>query len=330
MRLSPRRALQALLAVVLSVLAFGIALRDVDFGVVQARVAAVPIAVWGTYFLGQLAVHGVRVLRWGLLVRPLGPVSWREIIAAGSVGFPATFFLPLRLGEFVRPTMTARKLGFTKGLTSVVIERAADGLLNVMMFFSVSAFLPGALPHAVRRGSLAALGFFALVMLFLAGALVWPGPCTRVLGVGLGLLGPRLKAKGLVLWSQFLSGLAPLRHPARTVGFVGLTGVFWLANGYVTWVLVQALAGEISWMSGPFVVSVATFAIMVPAGPAFAGTFELGFTLGLTPFGVPPTEAAAAALVAHGVQVLTMTVIGAAGLLVAGAGGLSGLTRART
>jgi len=330
MKMSGRRILQVLLAIGLSVFAFAVALRDVDFGDVQQRVATVAVGVWGTYFAGQLVVHVIRVVRWGLLVRPLGPVSWREVTGAASVGFPATFFLPLRLGEFVRPTMTARRIGFTRGLTSVVVERAADGLLNVLLFFLFSAFLPGELPDTVRRASLGALSFFVVVMLFLAGSMISPGPATRLLGRVLGWLGPSVRAKGLGLWGQFLSGLVPLRHPVRTVGFLVLTGLYWLANGYVTWVLVQAVAGEVGWMAGPFVVAVTTFAIMLPAGPAFAGTFELGFALGLAPFGIEPTAAAAAAIVAHAVQVLTMTVIGGAGLLVAGAGGLAGLTRAST
>ena len=330
MKLSARRFLQVALAIGLSIAAFGFALLDVDFGAVQARVATVAAGVWGTYFAGQLVVHVVRVVRWGLLVRPLGPVSWREVVGAASVGFPATFFLPLRLGEFVRPTMTARRIGFTRGLTSVVVERAADGLLNVLLFFLFSAFLPGELPDAVRQASLGALSFFVLVVLFLAGALASPGPATQLLGRCLGWLGPKVRAKGLGLWGQFLSGLVPLRHPGRTAGFVGLTGLYWLANGYVTWILVQAIAGEVGWTAGPFVVAVTTFAIMLPAGPAFAGTFELGFALGLAPFGIEPSAAAAAALVAHAVQVLAMTVIGGAGLLAAGAGGLAGLSRAST
>ncbi|MEO1227843.1 MAG: hypothetical protein AAFZ18_02985, partial [Myxococcota bacterium] len=66
-----------------------------------------------------------------------------------------------------------------------------------------------------------------------------------------------------------------------------------------------------------FTVAVLVFAVMIPAGPAFAGTFELGFKLGLGAFGLGASSVIVVAVVAHVVQLITMVVILGAGLMAA-------------
>jgi uncharacterized membrane protein YbhN (UPF0104 family) len=53
-------------------------------------------------------------------------------------------------------------------------------------------------------------------------------------------------------------------------------------------------------------VSCVVFAVTAPAGPAFAGTLEAGYRLGLAPFGVSPADAAVVALVTHAAQLVMM------------------------
>ena len=50
---------------------FGERLRSVDVGVV-------------CFYLGLFAfAHSIRIVRWGVLVRALGPIRWRDIVSAG-------------------------------------------------------------------------------------------------------------------------------------------------------------------------------------------------------------------------------------------------------
>ena len=58
---------------------------------------------------------------------------------------------------------------------------------------------------------------------------------------------------------------------------------------------------------------------MIPAGPAFAGTMEAGFRLGLTPYGVTSSEAAVVAIAAHALHLILMAAFAGAGMMVADA-----------
>ena len=116
----------------LALLVTGVALwwsfKDVHFDVVVPRLKQSAPGAMLLFAFVLVFTHFVRVLRWGLLVKPLGPTTNRDILAAGTVGIPATFFVPLRLGEFVRPLMIARSgVPFAGGLASVVVERCDVG-----------------------------------------------------------------------------------------------------------------------------------------------------------------------------------------------------------
>ena len=129
--------LKGLVALIISVAAFWWAFHDVDMTEIKERLSHSSPMILILFFLSQIANHVLRTWRWALLVKPLGSASTRAIFAASSIGFPATFFLPLRLGEFARPAMIRRSgVPFAGAMASVVVERVADGLFNIGLFFS--------------------------------------------------------------------------------------------------------------------------------------------------------------------------------------------------
>ena len=189
------RVIQGLVALAVSAFALWFSFKDVDLGPLFARLGDSDLGVLTLYALAQLVIHAVRVVRWGILVRPLGPVSWRAVFSAASVGIPASMFLPLRLGELVRPAMLSRAgVPFASAMASVVTERLADGLTNVGLFFVLLTWMPptAALPDKVRlMAELALYGFggacLALVLM------VWSRERTeRLVGAFLRPRWPRL------------------------------------------------------------------------------------------------------------------------------------------
>src|SRR2546421_7493855 len=88
----------------------------------------------------DLIVTGVQtcalpILRWGLLLKPLGEVSFKRLNSASAVGWMLLMLLPLRLGEFARPLLIARppagggqQLRRSGALASVVVGRIVDGI----------------------------------------------------------------------------------------------------------------------------------------------------------------------------------------------------------
>ncbi len=322
---APRRPA---LAVLKGVLALGVsagalfwAFHDVDLGHVLGKLSETSLALAGFYLLSQLFCHGVRVLRWYLLLQPLGPIRFRGAFAAASIGFPATFFLPFRLGELVRPALAARA-GVPLGgaVATVVVERLIDGLVNVALFFGCLSLLPQALSAETQQYALiAGIGFGGALLLLIAAA-VAKGPAVRIAERILSVTPEAFKNRILGLFVGFLDGLRGFRSAGQAVGFLLLTAAYWLINGLSTWLLAASYVPDLPVLAGPFAISVVVFAISVPAGPGFAGTMEAGFRLGMAPFGVGSAAAAVVAVAVHALTILSMAALGGLGLLAAESG----------
>ena len=139
---------KAAIALLVTVVTLWWATKDVNLGEVFGRLGNISGGVLALYILMQVAFHGIRILRWGVVMKPLGNPSWRAIFSSACAGIPAAFFLPLRLGEFVRPAMISRQgVPFAGAVANVVLERVLDGLVNIGLFFLLLRFLPASRPH---------------------------------------------------------------------------------------------------------------------------------------------------------------------------------------
>lgn len=312
-------ALRGTLALAVSVLALWWAFHDVPMSELARDLRATDPTAISVYILVNLAFQGVRVVRWGLLITPIKRVGARALWQAGLIGIPASAFLPLRLGELVRPALIARAgVPFATGMASVVVERVADGIVNVGLFFLLIAMMPASTPLSEP---LRAAGFAALVVFGGAvGFLVLAGLArARAVNVMRRLLQPfpvSLADRVVRLLETFLDGVTPLASLRRLGWFLVLTGIYWGANGAVTTYLAWSYGLAVPFMAGPFALTCVVFAIMIPAGPAFAGTLELGMSLGFSPFAVPPVQVAAVALGAHAATLFVLALTAGIGFVV--------------
>ena len=92
----------------------------------------------------------VRALRWQYLLAPLGPTRFSTAFRATVIGFAATFLLPARAGEVIRPYLLARReeLSATAAFATIILERLLD-LLTVALLFAL--FVLTADPASCRR-----------------------------------------------------------------------------------------------------------------------------------------------------------------------------------
>lgn len=308
--------------VALAVTAFAlwVSFRDVALGALLERLAGSDLGVVATYAAAQLVIHAVRVWRWDLLVRPLGTASGRAVFSAASVGIPAAMFLPLRLGELVRPAMIARSgVPFPSAMASVVTERIADGLANVGLFFVLLATMPAstALPDEVALMAKIALVGFGGACVVLVAMVVARGPALALTRRLLSPISEALAGRVVGLLEVFIQGLAPLYQPTRLAGFLASTAIYWALNGLTTTMLARSYGLDVPLVAGPFAVVIVVFAVTLPAGPAFAGVLQMGYRLGLAPFGVDANGAALVAISAHLVQIAVQASIMGVGFLAA-------------
>src|SRR5688572_23678101 len=135
--------------------------------------------------LGAVLITGVtyvlRALRWQYLLAPIGHTRFSNAFRATVIGFAATFLLPARAGEVIRPYLLARREGLpgTAAFATIILERLLD-LVTVLLLFAFFVFLgaagvgsddPGQLAQVKFGGAVAAAGsIVAFIVLFaLAG-----------------------------------------------------------------------------------------------------------------------------------------------------------------
>ena len=280
-----------------------------------ARVTGIAWIWLVPYLLVFLVVHMSRVLRWGVLLRPLAQLGFMRLLAVGSVGFMAIILLPLRLGEFVRPYLvTEDGASFTGALGTCVVERVLDGLVVTGLLFGAIALtsLAGVdVPAAVYLAGYAALVVFAgtLTVLVLAR---WKRDLTLGLLERLGAIFSRsLAEKGTALIRSFLDGLNALPDARLVAAIIGYTMLYWGINIVGFWALFQAVGltdpsgADLGLLAAATFMPILAIGIIIPAGPGFAGNFEAAARLGLSVYVADTmllTRGAAFILLLHALQ----------------------------
>ena len=122
--------LRTVFSLAMSALFIWLSLRHTDLRAVGRAMADADAVRVATYLAMLLAIHLIRTVRWGLLLKPLGEVSFKRLNSASAVGWMLLMLLPLRLGEFARPLLIARPppgggqpLRRSGALASIVVER---------------------------------------------------------------------------------------------------------------------------------------------------------------------------------------------------------------
>src|ERR1043165_6223113 len=182
-----RLALNLALSLGMLALCTGLVWPDADeSGQLRQAIGALRWADFAPYLAGwlglQIVVHLCRSLRWNHLLAPLGvKVPAGPLLAISSVGFMAILALPARLGEFVRPGLLRRRgISASSALGTVAVERIVDGLMiSLFVFVAFFALRGPDSPGWMMPTAYAALGIFALAMIFLVGALKWPEQSVR-------------------------------------------------------------------------------------------------------------------------------------------------------
>src|SRR5262245_53033151 len=92
--------------------------------------------------LVTLQTYTLRAIRWQALLRPIGRVGFRNAFRTTVIGFAATFLLPARVGEVLRPYLLARREGLNPAalFATVIVERLLD-LCTVLLLFALALVL---------------------------------------------------------------------------------------------------------------------------------------------------------------------------------------------
>lgn len=252
----------------------------------------------------------LRAWRWRLLLPQCQNLKFRALFDGIMVGNFASYFLPLRAGEFVRPFVLARggSHSFSAAFSSVVIERFFD-LTAVLLTFVYVVYHVDTVPAILHKGALVLLILALLILSFILIGIFLPEIARRLVGSGLKLLPLRVANPLQKFLYEFIAGTQVLKDFRRFVGVIVLTCLVWFSC-YVLFVVFNDLVRipEVVGFSKLFVATtvavVVALAVAAPSSPGFVGVYQAGCTAGYAMFGIDAQAAITFAILSHVYQYL--------------------------
>jgi uncharacterized protein (TIRG00374 family) len=300
----------ALLAVFLR----GANLADVWRELTRGRLDLLALSVATT-----MLTYALRAFRWQYLLAGLGRTRFRVAFRATVIGFAASFLLPARAGEFLRPYVLARheRLSGTAVFATVVLERVFD-MATVLVLFAVFLFTADpalarsdpATYRAIQVGGVTAAGATVAILavfFLLAGHPEaigrWSHRLERRLPARLGRL-----VEGLA--QTFAQGLGAVRRPQHLLLVLAWSFPLWLSIGLGIWLVSRAFSVDLPFVGAFLVMTLLVVGVAVPT-PGAIGGFHMFYQIAVTSFYHASTEkAVGAAIVLHAVSFVPVTLLG--------------------
>jgi uncharacterized protein (TIRG00374 family) len=269
--------------------------------------------------LVTVVTYVLRALRWQYLLAPLGHTHFATAFRATVIGFAASFLLPARAGEVIRPFLLARREGLpaTAAFATIIIERLLDLVTVVVLFaFFVLAADPASMsaaPGALNKVKLGGLIAVAGAAAALAIAFVAAGHPERLGQWALRIervLPARLARVVASFVETFTQGLGVMRQPRRLLVSLLLSVPLWLSIGAGIWLTSLAFHITFPYMGSFLVMIILVVGVAMPT-PGAVGGFHAAYQIAVQSFfGAPDDRAIGAAIVLHGVSFLPATLLG--------------------
>ncbi len=268
--------------------------------------------------VGALVIYAIATLcrgeRWHRLLRHTSIHPKRiDSYAIVTVGYAGNNILPARAGEALRSFLVAGRVDASKRevLGTIIAERVLDAAVLAI------AFAFGAYGTLVSGSPIALLG---IVVVGIAAIAFFPSrfhPQPKH---------PRLK------WLVESIGrlLAPTRNLMSREGFLlfGMTFVIWAIEASTYFLVAHAVGLGVSLDGAVFIMVVANFVALIPAGPGYVGTFDAAVLFAAKSLGRSHGVAVSFLLLLRFVLFIPITVTGLL-LLVGRYGGLAGYRASR-
>jgi uncharacterized protein (TIRG00374 family) len=259
-----------------------------------------------------LQTYVLRAARWQILLAPIGRARFGPAFRTTIIGFTASFLLPARIGEVLRPYLLARheRLNAASAFATIVVERILD-MITVLLIFGLGIVVLGAAVSTEVRSAGGVAGAAAaaavLVLVVLAGH---PEPMARLTARLARVLPARVAAMVTSFVRTFVEGLRVLRSPSHLILAFAWSIPLWLSLALGIWLTTRAFDLTLPFIGSFLVVGYLAVGVAAPT-PGGAGGFHYMYKLAMTQlFAAPESAAAAAAIVLHAVSFVPVTILG--------------------
>lgn len=293
--------------------------RNVDLSGVWVETRRANPWLLGVAVAVTLLTYLLRAWRWQALLAPIGPTRFATAFRTTVIGFAASFFLPARAGEVIRPYLLARKEGLnpTATFATIILERLLDLAVVLLLFGAFVLTVPAGVVsggpeqfgHVKFWGSVAAgAAVLGLALLFaLAGH---PERLGRAAGRIEAVLPPRAARLVAQLVESFAQGLAVMRQPGRLVAALALSFPLWMSIAAGIWLTSRAFHITFPYAGSFLVMTLLIVGVAVPT-PGAIGGFHAAYQISVeTFFAASPDRAVGAAIVLHAISFVPVTLLG--------------------
>lgn len=280
----------------------GAAFREADPGWLGASLVALILS------------FAVRAARWRLLFAAPPRPSLRNAFGAMMAGYLFNNVLPARGGELVRVYLLGRAEAISKSrvLGTVALEKALELAVFAMLAIATVATRP--VPDWLRNGAvmLLAVGLGAGLTVILVPRAV--ALATRALRPLLDRVPARLGSAAVRALDAFGEGLRGLRRAGGLARVLGCTALIWGAEIAMLALVARAFGITLSPGEALFVLVLVTAGTLIPAAPAYIGTFEMFGAVAFSFLGFAQETALACVLALHAMQLAGSCLLGGLGL----------------
>ena len=314
-----RSRLRAVLVIVLTLGLLAFFFNDVNFADVWTATRAADGRLLVLAVAVTMMVYALRAFRWQYLLAPIGRTHFATAFQTTVIGFCASFLLPARPGEVLRPYLLAKREGLpaTAAFATIILERLLD-LVTVLLLFGAFVLLvdPATLSAdpklyaSVKTGGLIAAGGAVggmAIFFVLAGHPerlgTWALQLERVL--------PARLARVVAQFVEgFAQGLAVMRRPAHLLGSLALSFPLWMAIAAGIFLTSHAFHMTFSYLGSFLVMTLLVVGVAMPTPGQVGGFHEMYKLAVMTFFGVGKDTAVAGAIVLHAVSFVPVTLLG--------------------
>ena len=266
-----------------------------------------------------MLTYALRAWRWQSLLAPIGTTRFSTAFRTTVIGFAASFFLPARAGEVIRPYLLAKREGLNPAaaFATIILERLLDTATVLILFGVFVLTVPDGVitgdaekfEHVKFWGSLAA----AAAVIGLGVLFTLAGHPER-LGRAAGRVERVLPARAAQVLAHFVEsfaqGLAVMRHPGKLVAALVMSFPLWLSIATGIWLTSQAFHITFPFTGSFLVMTLLVVGVAMPT-PGAIGGFHVAYQLSVETFFAAPTDAAAgAAIVLHAISFVPVTILG--------------------
>lgn len=260
-----------------------------------------------------------RAMRWKLLLRKEVATSLSARFSALMVGNFATYVLPFRAGEFLRPLYLSKKstLSFVECFVSVVLERFFD-LATVLILFVIGTYLLPELPPEAKYGASTLLVPAVGILVVALGGALCPDVVRKTSDFFLRFVPGKIRTTLVKMREDFIAGATILASIKNWIALIVWCAVVWglTVYGY------EVLMGLVLPGSGPqweialALTVITAFAVALPSAPGFIGVFQWGCIAAFALFGLTKEQGVTFSIVTHIHQYLINIITGGAVLLI--------------